>query len=530
MSGQNRQLPDVFDLVHDFVTASRQDNLNHGEVENFEGFLRDRPDARRIYARYLETTILMPRLLTKLEAASGFSAAKSPPPGVADRSSGETGPPSLGFLGELGRQGWDFLGNHPLLFSLLVALLFAAAAVIVHSGRENKETAAGARSEMPQPWASSSHLSSPSAFVARLAAVDCQWVDPEAALGDGALLSAGQKLELASGRVEIVFQSGAKVTLHGPAIFEIQSANSGFLTIGRLSARAATPQSHGFTVHSRTAATVDLGTEFNIVALDDGHSQIGVVEGAVEVQLTNGRERRRLGVGESIEVEPGTPSVIARIEPGEGTPAFKFPTIEPPSANDYADASRGHAHISVLRGHPYYAVNKAGAIVRSGPVEVLLDGKGQSTPDAPNESFFFADSASGMILLDLGQTVPVNKINTYSWHRCGFRLHDHTRATQKYYLYGSPRATPPGADGDLAAAGWTLIARVNTDEFFGFRRMAARPEQQAVSITAASGGPIGKYRYLLWDVRPTPSDGDDLRNDNTFYGEFDVFAVGKDQG
>ena len=95
---------------------------------------------------------------------------------------------------------------------------------------------------------------------------------------------------------------------------------------------------------------MDLGTEFNIIASDDGHSQIGVIEGAVEVQLTNGRERRRLGVGESIEVEPGAPSVIARIEPGAGTPAFKFPTIEPPSKDDYADASQGHAHISVLRG------------------------------------------------------------------------------------------------------------------------------------------------------------------------------------
>ena len=83
------------------------------------------------------------------------------------------------------------------------------------------------------------------------------------------------------------------------------------------------------------------------------------------------------------------------------------------------------------------------------------------------------------------------------------------RATQKYYLYGSSRATPPAADGNLAAAGWTLIAQVNTDEFFGFFGFpyaAARPAQQAVSITATEGGPIGEYRYLLWDVRPTRRD------------------------
>ena len=145
--------------------------------------------------------------------------------------------------------------------------------------------------------------------------------------------------------------------------------------------------------------------------------------------------RRRLGVGQSIEVEPGTPSVIARIEPGEGTPAFKFPTIEPPSSHDYADASQGHARIRVLRGRPHFD---------SGPVEVLLDGKGQSKPDSPRESFFFNQRHSGMILLDLGQKIPVKKVNTYSWHHRLDLPRDHTRATQKYYLYGSSRATPPG--------------------------------------------------------------------------------------
>ena len=177
--------------------------------------------------------------------------------------------------------------------------------------------------------------------VARLTAADCQWVDPESAPRLGDTLFAGQRLELASGQVEVVFQSEAKAQIHGPAIFEVQSANSGFLTLGRLNARADTPQSRGFTVHSRTAATVDLGTEFTVVAAQDGHSQIHVVEGAVEVRLSNGKAQRRLGVGQSIEVEPGSPSVIARIEPGEGTAAFKFPTIEPPSSHDYADASKG---------------------------------------------------------------------------------------------------------------------------------------------------------------------------------------------
>jgi hypothetical protein len=157
-----------------------------------------------------------------------------------------------------------------------------------------------------------------------------------------------------------------------------------------------------------------------------------------------------------------------------------------------------------------------------------LDGKGQSKPDAPNESFFFDVNTSGMILLDLGQKIAVKKVNTYSWHQRRDIPRDRVRATQKYYLYGSDRATSPGADGNLAAAGWTFIAQVNTDEFFGFPHKAARPAQQAVSVTAAGGGPIGEYRYLLWDVRPTRSEELIGPSDNTFYGEFDVYGAERD--
>ena len=262
--------------------------------------------------------------------------------------------PILGFLGDVAGRGWGFVSDHALLFSVLAVLILVGAIWKAEGGRMKAERGSeiGNRNLASSPLPSSSFILHPSPPVAWLAAANCQWVDPKSALGEGAELVAGRKLELASGQVEIVFQSGAEVKLHGPAIFEIQSANSGFLTIGRLSARAATPESHGFTVHSRTASTVDLGTEFNVVASEDGHSQIRRRRRGGRSAVGQRAAQRRLGVGQSIEVEPGTPSVIARIEPGEGTPAFKFPTIEPPSRHDYADASRGHAHIRVLRGQP----------------------------------------------------------------------------------------------------------------------------------------------------------------------------------
>ena len=67
-----------------------------------------------------------------------------------------------------------------------------------------------------------------------------------------------------------------------------------------------------------------------------------------------------------------------------------------------------------------------------------------------------------------------------------------------------------------------LLARVNSDESLGVSVPRNRPEQQAVSITAVDGA-IGEYRYLLWDVRPTPRETVNV-DDNTFYGEFDVYV------
>jgi len=66
---------------------------------------------------------------------------------------------------------------------------------------------------------------------------DCIWVDPntETFNGDNVLL--GRKYALASGLMEITYDTGAKVILQGPVTYEVESAASGFLSIGKLTAR-----------------------------------------------------------------------------------------------------------------------------------------------------------------------------------------------------------------------------------------------------------------------------------------------------
>jgi hypothetical protein len=103
------------------------------------------------------------------------------------------------------------------------------------------------------------------------------------------------------------------------------------------------------------------------------------------------------------------------------------------------------------------------------------------------------------------------------------------RATQRYALYGYSGDTPPPTAADPASHGWTLISRVDTDEFFTVPPVTNRPAQQGVSITG-NDRKLGRYRFLLWAVQPTHAESFTSSpemppaDQNTFFGEFDVYA------
>ncbi|MFN0076839.1 MAG: FecR domain-containing protein [Prosthecobacter sp.] len=345
-----------------------------------------------------------------------------------------------------------------------------------------------------------------------------QWVSAAAEFSAGDALSRGQRLELAGGSAEIVFACGAVTTLHGPCIFEIESAKSARLVLGHARTLAATPESKGFTLRTRTARIVDLGTEFETTAAADGRSRVEVTQGRVVVHSDGANSPQHLAKGDALSLEPGRARVMVRIERGDGTPAFHFPSIEPPSDRDYADARQDHAKITVAHG----ILGNLNSHIASGPAEVLLDGRGQSAQDAPRESVYFERNSDGRLLLDLGRPVQITKVNTYSWHQGGAQPEHRYRAQQSYVLYGFAGDVPPSAADDPEATGWTLIARVNTDEFFGVKDRLDRPPQQGCSI-ASPNGALGRYRHLLWHVLPMLEPERDITV-HTLYGEIDVYA------
>ncbi|MCM8530075.1 MAG: FecR family protein [Lentisphaeraceae bacterium] len=110
----------------------------------------------------------------------------------------------------------------------------------------------------------------------------------------GGELGAG-KLQINEGLATLVFKSGAKVTLEGPATFEIIDSMQTRLHSGIVVSDI--PESaHGFTIYTPTATAVDHGTRFLTQVTDDGKTTVlDVLEGEVELIHDNKSERFKTG-------------------------------------------------------------------------------------------------------------------------------------------------------------------------------------------------------------------------------------------
>ncbi len=195
------------------------------------------------------------------------------------------------------------------------------------------------------------------------------------------------------------------------------------------------------------------------------------------------------------------------IDTDNASAAFKFKNIPVPSKVD--------------------AATKAGFVIvdgerddNGGSLDQLHDGKTPTEQDEPTANFFFnAGTEGGRLRIDLGNASDVKQVNTYSWH-------PGSRGPQVYKLYGgegqgdSFNATPKNGT-DPAKCGWKLIASVDTRP-----KQGEGGGQYGVSISDSEGA-IGKYRYLLFDIRRTETDDE---FGNTFYSEIDVVADGAGQG
>jgi len=137
---------------------------------------------------------------------------------------------------------------------------------------------------------------------------------PEGSPGpeQNAALCAGQMLDLRAGLAEIVFQSGARVIVEGPAEIEFQGPGRGYLRVGRLAAHVP-PEAAGFVVATPNATVTDLGTEFGVAVDPAGLSEVHAIAGAIQVRPEGSSETtksRELRAGQGLRIVKGRDGIL----------------------------------------------------------------------------------------------------------------------------------------------------------------------------------------------------------------------------
>jgi hypothetical protein len=111
------------------------------------------------------------------------------------------------------------------------------------------------------------------------ATIDARWDGP--APKAGAALSETE-FKLTAGFIKLDFEHGVKVVIEGPARFTPRPGGRLSLEEGKLTAQVP-PEGKGFTVRTKTANVIDLGTEFGVLARATGGDDVLVFKGEVSL-------------------------------------------------------------------------------------------------------------------------------------------------------------------------------------------------------------------------------------------------------
>lgn len=350
MNRDSRQLEELYSLFDDLCDA----RLSESDAARLDRLLRDDPDARREYFCYLD-----------LHAGLGLIEAGKD--GVHEVMSDESpceacGVVDLQAASPTGHS--EFIIHHPafassfvgsVAFSYMIAVLLVSAGLAIAWAWKLPDLTQVATS--PSPTHTEKGQPTPGmTFVGRITGlVNCEWADPETAVVGPVAVPLGRKYALASGLLEITYDTGAKVLLQGPCTYEVDAAAGGYLSVGKLTARVESRESRVeinnsiaksraadrsrfssfnsqlsaldsglFAVRTPTATVTDLGTEFGVVVDKDGTTESYVFQGAVEVQVRAGDDaaahKIRLGQNESVRIEK---------RPNDVEPKIAHATVDP---------------------------------------------------------------------------------------------------------------------------------------------------------------------------------------------------------
>lgn len=160
-----------------------------------------------------------------------------------------------------------------------------------------------------------------STAIAMLArAVEARWAEGTAPLRVGSALDPGW-LRLESGLAQVVFYSGVRVVIEGPAELRLVSLSEAVCPTGRLLAEVP-PPARGFRLRTDQLSVLDLGTEFAVDATP-ARTEIHVFKGKVELNPGTATERS-LDAGQAAVVRENAPPRFMAANAAGFTPMFEF--------------------------------------------------------------------------------------------------------------------------------------------------------------------------------------------------------------
>ena len=271
--------------IHELVTAHLQHQMSVAQRDRLQELVCNDPQARRLYVSYIfDSFDLHSRTAQGVPSALETFADDHGP--FLRRASRLTRTHSRAAKAPMSQSGWlkacvEF-ASRPLSLLLMVLVLGALAAWRLTNVAE--ESLAARVAPVPQESTRAPVEAQPAARVVR--AVAAIW-DEGHSPANGATakdrLVVGQVLSLRRGMAEIAFESGARVFVEGPAVFEVESVNGGRLTVGKLVATVP-PAASGFVIDTPSTKVIDLGTEFAVAVDRVGGADVHVFLGNVTAQ------------------------------------------------------------------------------------------------------------------------------------------------------------------------------------------------------------------------------------------------------
>ena len=145
------------------------------------------------------------------------------------------------------------------------------------------------------------------AFASVKSVVGAMWANGQHPFLPGQALQ-DEWIHLDKGVIQLQFQTGAQVSLEGPASLQVVSEGECYVKRGTLVVLA--PAEIGsFKVNTRTSEVVDLGTEFAVAVSESGELVVHVLDGEVEVSVKDPNSkivsRERLLETQAARLEPG---------------------------------------------------------------------------------------------------------------------------------------------------------------------------------------------------------------------------------